>query len=261
MTILDEILEYKAGELAARRRITHLTTLRERAANAPRPRGFAAALEAHIAAGRAAVIAEIKKASPSKGVIRPDFDPIAIAESYATGGASCLSILTDERYFQGRDDYLAAVRNRTELPLLRKDFVIDPYQVYEARALGADCVLLIAAALDDGRLHDCYDTARELELDVLLEVHDLTELERALALSPHLIGINNRDLKTFKTELANTYALLPAIPHGALVVTESGIADRDDVAAMRAHGVHAFLVGEALMRASDPGAALRRLFG
>jgi indole-3-glycerol phosphate synthase len=261
MTILDEILAHKAGELATRRRTTDLSTMHERVANAPRPRGFAAALEAHIAAGRAAVIAEIKKASPSKGVIRADFDPIAIAASYAAGGATCLSILTDERYFQGRDDYIAAVRNATVLPILRKDFVIDPYQVYETRALGADCVLLIVAALDDSRLRDCYDTARELDLDVLLEVHDLAELERALELSPHLIGINNRDLKTFETDLANTYALLPTIPRGALVVTESGIADRDDVAAMRAHGVHAFLVGEALMRAADPGAALRRLFG
>jgi indole-3-glycerol phosphate synthase len=261
VTVLDEILAHKAGELAARRRSTDIGALRARIDTAEPPRGFVAALEQRIADGGAAVIAEVKKASPSKGVIRADFDAVAIAQSYQAGGAACLSILTDEHFFQGCDDYLTAARGATDLPLLRKDFVIDPYQIVEARALGADCVLLIVAALTDALLRDCYEAALSIGLDVLLEVHDAVELDRALALAPRLIGINNRDLKTFRTELATTYALLPHVPPGVLVVTESGIAQRDDVAAMHAHGVHAFLVGEALMRAADPGAALRRLFG
>jgi len=261
VTILDEILAHKASELAARRRSADVAALQRRIADVPPPRGFVAALQQRIADGAAAVIAEIKKASPSKGVIRTDFDPVAIGRSYQAGGAACLSILTDERYFQGSDDYLPAVHDATALPLLRKDFVIDPYQIFEARALAADCVLLIVAALSEALLRECYDTALALGLDVLLEVHDAAELDRALALEPLLIGINNRDLKTFRTDLATTYALLPSVPNGVLVVTESGIAHRDDVAAMRAHGVHAFLVGEALMRAANPGTALRHLFG
>ena len=211
--------------------------------------------------GDAAVIAEIKKASPSKGVIRPDFDPEQIARSYAAGGATCLSVLTDEAFFQGADHYLKAARRACALPVLRKDFIIDAYQVWEARAIGADCVLLIVAALDDAQLSDLSGLALDLGMDVLVEVHDAGELTRALALPLPLIGINNRDLRSFETRLETTIELLASIPEERIVVTESGIHQPADVHYLRRHGVHAFLVGEAFMRAEDPGARLAQLFG
>jgi indole-3-glycerol phosphate synthase len=206
------------------------------------------------------VIAEIKKASPSKGVIRPDFDPVAIARSYERGGATCLSVLTDVDFFQGADAYLVQARAATALPVLRKDFTIDPYQIHEARALGADCVLLIVAALSPAQLADLHGLALELGLDVLVEVHNARELDAALALDNPMVGINNRNLHSFHTSLETTFSLLPRIGDERLVVTESGIQRVDDVLAMRGHGVHAFLVGEAFMRAADPGAQLRTLF-
>jgi indole-3-glycerol phosphate synthase len=259
-TILDEILDFKREEVAQRQARTDVTQLNARIAQLPPPRGFQAALRARIEAGSAAVIAEVKKASPSKGVIREQFDPVAIAISYAQAGAACLSVLTDERFFQGHDEFLIAARNAVSLPVLRKDFIVDPYQIIEARALGADCILLIAAALPDPALAEYYAHARALELDVLIEVHDAHELARALAMQPTLLGINNRDLRSFTTDLATTYALLPQIPADVVVVTESGISEPAQVRAMRDHGVHAFLVGEAFMRAADPGQALRQLF-
>jgi len=258
--ILKRILARKTEEVAQRAQRTPLASLRTMAEAAPAPRGFVTALRARIALGKPAVIAEIKKASPSKGLLRPDFDPAAIARSYARHGATCLSVLTDIDFFQGADEHLRAARAACTLPLLRKDFTIDPYQVYEARALGADCVLLIVAALDDARLKELAALARALQLDLLVEVHDATELDRALALDTPLIGINNRNLRTFETDLAVTLSLLPAIPKDRLVVTESGILAPADVARMRRHGVHAFLVGEAFMRAPDPGAKLNTLF-
>ena len=259
-TVLDRILAHKRDEVAQRRRSKPMITVIDGARAAPPMRGFVAALSARIEAGDPAVIAEVKKASPSKGIIREDFDPTAIARSYASAGAACLSVLTDENYFQGHDRYLVDARAATRLPALRKDFVVDPYQIYEARMLGADCVLLIVAALEPALLRECHACATELGLDVLIEVHDRPELGRALELSPKLVGINNRDLRTFDTKLTTTYDLLPEIPNGTVVVTESGIHDRAQVAAMRARGVNAFLVGEAFMRARDPGAALRTLF-
>ena len=259
-TVLDRILAHKREEVADRRRSKPLSTLVDAARTASSVRGFAAALVARIEAGEPAVIAEVKKASPSKGVIREDFDPIAIAKSYAAAGAACLSVLTDENYFQGHDRYLVDVRTATRLPALRKDFVVDPYQIFEARVLGADCVLLIVAALDRKLLHECHACAVDLGLDVLIEVHDKPELDAALRLSPKLVGINNRDLRTFDTRLSTTYDLLPEIPNDTVVVTESGIHDRAQVAALRARGVNAFLVGEAFMRDPEPGTALRRLF-
>lgn len=260
MTILDEILAHKRTEVAERQRVRSLDSLRAEAEACPPTRGFADALERKVLAGASGVIAEIKKASPSKGVIREAFDPVSIARSYAKGGAACLSVLTDERYFQGHDDYLEAARAAVDLPVLRKDFVVDAYQLYEARALGADCVLLIAAALDAQQLTTLHEAATALGLDVLVEVHDGEELDSALKIGPRLIGINNRNLKTFETRLETTYGLLPAIPDNVTVVTESGIASRDDVDAMRQRGVHCFLVGEAFMRAPDPGAALAEMF-
>jgi len=234
--------------------------LSARIVDAPAPRGFRAAIDARIAAGAAGVIAEVKKASPSQGVIRTDFRPADIARSYAADGAACLSVLTDVDFFQGADDYLVVARASCALPVLRKDFVIDDYQVYEARALGADCILLIVAALDDAQLADFSTLAHELGMDVLAEAHDATELERALKTSAALIGINNRDLRTFKTSLDTTLNLRSRVPADRLLVTESGIHTRVDVARMRDAGVNAFLVGEAFMRADDPGAELARLF-
>jgi len=259
-TVLQRILAHKRTEVAARSAALPIDAIRARATAASAPLGFVTVLRARIDAGDAAVIAEVKKASPSRGVIRADFDPVAIARSYANGGAACLSVLTDEKFFQGHDDYLVGARAAANLPTLRKDFVIDPYQVYEARALGADCVLLIVAALPGPELGALYRHAIDLGLDVLIEVHDAYELERAVALSPRLIGINNRDLRTFETNLTTTFELLPRVPNDAIVVTESGIHDKRQVDAMRARGVNAFLVGEAFMREADPGAALRRLF-
>jgi len=258
--ILQRILARKADEVRGRRTRISLAALHETIAQAPPPRGFVAALRSRIDAGKPAVIAEVKKASPSRGVIRADFRPADIARSYAAGGAACLSVLTDVDFFQGADAYLQQARAACELPVLRKDFVIDEYQIVEARALGADCVLLIVAALDASRLAAYAALAIELGMDALVEVHDAAELDRALATSATLIGINNRDLRTFKTTLDTTLHLRDRVPLDRLLVTESGIHTREDVSRMRAAGVHAFLVGEAFMRAEDPGAELARLF-
>jgi indole-3-glycerol phosphate synthase len=258
--ILQRILARKAEEVAERAGRVPLAEVRARAADAPPTRGFADALKARIAAGGAGVIAEVKKASPSKGVIRADFDPAAIARSYETGGAACLSVLTDVDFFQGHDDYLVQARAACALPVLRKDFVVHPYQVHEARALGADCVLLIVAALQDAPLAHLAELAMSLGMDVLVEVHDLDELERALPVPAPLLGINNRSLRTFEVSLEATLAMKDAVPRDRLLVTESGIHAPADVAMMRAAGVHAFLVGEAFMRAPDPGTELARLF-
>jgi indole-3-glycerol phosphate synthase len=259
-TILDDILEHKRTEIAQRKARRSAKQLQALADEQPATRGFIRALSAKADTGAAAVIAEVKKASPSKGVIRADFDPVAIARSYQNAGACCLSVLTDEKYFQGSDQYLQDVHQAVTLPLLRKDFVVDEYQIFEARALGADCVLLIVAALNIMELTTLYQCARNLGLDVLIEVHDENELQAALSLGTRMIGINNRNLKTFETSLDNTFRLLDAIPAETLVVTESGIHTRDNVTAMLEHGVRAFLVGEAFMRAADPGRALQELF-
>ncbi|WP_347260515.1 indole-3-glycerol phosphate synthase TrpC [Rudaea sp.] len=258
--ILKKILARKAEEIRERSGRVSLRELSARVDAAPPVRGFVAALETKIAAGHAGVIAEVKKASPSKGVIRPDFRPAEIARSYEAGGAACLSVLTDFDFFQGADAYLQEARAACALPVLRKDFTIDAYQVYEARALGADCILLIVAALGDAALLELAALADELGMDVLVEVHDGEELERALATSARLIGINNRNLRTFETTLATTLDLRSRVPAERLPVTESGIVAREDVARMRAADVHAFLVGETFMRAEDPGAELKRLF-
>jgi indole-3-glycerol phosphate synthase len=258
--ILADIVEHKATEVAARKRARPLAAVETECRAAPAPRGFLAALSRRAGAGEPAVIAECKKASPSRGVIRADYDPATIAASYARGGATCLSVLTDERYFQGSDGDLVAARAACALPVLRKDFTIDPYQVFEARALGADCILLIVACLDDVRLGELAALAAELGLDVLTEVHDRTELERALRLRTPLIGINNRDLKRFVTDIGTTIGLLRDIPEDRFVVTESGIHTREDVRLLRDNDVHAFLVGEAFMRAEDPGGKLAELF-
>ncbi|HVI60368.1 MAG TPA: indole-3-glycerol phosphate synthase TrpC [Luteimonas sp.] len=263
--VLQAILRRKHEEIAERSARLPLRELQARAAAAPPPRGFAAAIEATIAAGAAAVVAEVKKASPSKGVIRADFDPAAIARSYEAGGAACLSVLTDVDFFQGADAYLQQARAACALPVLRKDFIVDPYQVAEARALGADCILLIVAALDDGRLAALAAQAQALGMDVLVEIHDAAELERALRCTPvggraPLLGINNRDLRSFEVSLDTTLALKDRVPAGRRVVTESGILGPADVRRMREAGVDAFLVGEAFMREAEPGAALQRLF-
>jgi indole-3-glycerol phosphate synthase len=258
--ILKKICHRKVAEVAARAAHLPLTALQARLAAAPPVRVFAAALETRIAAGQPAVIAEIKRASPSKGVLRADFAPGTIAASYERGGAACLSVLTDIDFFQGSDAYLVEARAACGLPVIRKDFIIDPYQVYEARAIGADCILLIAACLDDARLRDLNTLAQELGMEVLVEVHDAAELSRALAVPGRLIGINNRNLRTFEVTLNTTLELLDAVPADRLLVTESGILSAESVTLMRRHGVHAFLVGEAFMRAPDPGTELRRLF-
>jgi indole-3-glycerol phosphate synthase len=259
-TILRKIIDRKWQEIAERDARRPLSEVKDAVVDAPVVRGFANALKQQISAGGPAVIAEVKKASPSKGVIRRDFQPGAIAQSYQQGGATCLSVLTDVDFFQGADEYLIEARNACQLPVLRKDFTVDPYQVYEARAMGADCILLIVAALEKDRLTEMHDLALGLGLDVLVEVHDQTELDIALQLSTPLIGINNRDLHTFATSLDTTFSLLPSIPQDRIVVTESGIHTIEEVEAMAAHQVNAFLVGEAFMRANDPGAELRRLF-
>jgi len=258
--ILNKILAHKAAEVAAAKREQPLERVRAEARAAAPPRDFIGALRAKIARGQAAVIAEIKKASPSKGLLRADFDPAAIAASYAEHGAACLSVLTDREFFQGEPQYLAAARGACALPALRKDFMLEPYQVYEARALGADCILLIVAALETARMQELEALALELGMAVLVEVHDAAELAAALALATPLIGINNRNLRTFETRLATTLELLPLIPDERMVVTESGILARKDVELMRANGVHAFLAGEAFMRAADPGAQLELMF-
>jgi indole-3-glycerol phosphate synthase len=298
--ILRRILARKVEEIRERSARTSLRELSMRCADLPPPRGFADAIKTTIEGGDAAVIAEIKKASPSKGVIRADFDPAAIARSYESGGATCLSVLTDADFFQGADAHLQQARAACALPVLRKDFVIDPYQVYEARALGADCILLIVAALDDAALQEFALLTAELGMDALIEVHDAAELDRVLGMEARmpqaalhslrsqdaqkrpmkipsgrappdsrmssqrqpsrLLGVNNRDLRTFTVSLDTTLALRERVPADHILVTESGIATRTDVSRMRAAGVHAFLVGETFMRADDPGAALRRLF-
>lgn len=258
--ILARIVASKTKEVAAARAAKPLAALREDARRAPSPRDFVGALRGKNASSKPAVIAEIKKASPSRGILRPIFDPAAIARRFEAGGAACLSVLTDREYFQGAPEHLTAARAASSLPALRKDFVLDEYQIVESRALGADCILLIVAALEDGRLAELESHAQELGMAVLAEVHDAAELERALDLSTPLIGINNRNLRNFEVRLETTLDLLPRIPSGRTVVTESGILAPADVARMRAAGVHAFLVGEAFMRAADPGAALRALF-
>ena len=259
--ILARIMTTKAEEVIAAQVERPLDLLEREARSAPTPRGFAAAIRSRTESGRAAVIAEIKRASPSKGVLRDRFEPAAIAASYERAHATCLSVLTDRPFFQGSPDYLVQARAACTLPVLRKEFIIDEYQVAESRALGADAILLIVAALDDARLAALEACALGYGMDVLVEVHDATELERALRLSTPLIGINNRNLRTFSVSLHTTIALLPRIPAARIVVTESGILAQRDVAQMRRHGVNAFLVGEAFMRAPDPGVALTALFG
>jgi len=258
--ILGRILARKAEEIAERSESLPLNELAVRVGQAPAVRGFVSAIEKRLASGKPAVIAEIKKASPSKGLLRANFDPAAIARSYAQHGATCLSVLTDADFFQGSETYLQQARAACELPVLRKDFIIDPYQVYEARVIGADCILLIVAALDDARLRELNQLAYKLGLDVLVEVHDADELERALQLDNRLIGINNRNLHTFETRLDTTIELLPKIPPTNIVVTESGILKPEDVAYMRSRRVNAFLIGEVFMRATDPGQELESLF-
>jgi indole-3-glycerol phosphate synthase len=262
--ILNKILAVKREEIGAAQKQRSLASLRAEAESqagaAGNVRGFEAALRARIGAGQAGVIAEVKKASPSKGVLRADFRPADIADSYARHGAACLSVLTDVQFFQGAPQYLQAARAACALPVLRKDFMVDPYQVYEARVWGADCILLIVAALDPVLMGELEAQALELGMDVLVEVHDGAELDAALRLRTPLLGINNRNLRTFETSLDATLSLLPGMPADRLVVTESGILAPADVARMRAAGVNAFLVGEAFMRAADPGAELARLF-
>jgi indole-3-glycerol phosphate synthase len=259
--LLQEILATKREEVSRTKQRRGLARLRQDIEAVGPSRDFVGALRARIAAGGPAVIAEVKKASPSRGVIREDFDPAAIAKSYAEGGAACLSVLTDGRYFQGKGADLASARSASGLPALRKDFTIDPYQVLESRALGADCILLIVAALATNEMRELEAAANELRMAVLVEVHDAAELDRALRLETRLIGINNRNLRTFETSLDTTVSLLPLVPPDRIVVTESGIVSGDDMRRIRAHGVEVFLVGEAFMRAPDPGAALRRWIG
>ncbi len=259
--ILNKIVAVKHEEIAAAKKKISLETIRADAESRVLTRDFEGALRAKIAAGQAAVIAEVKKASPSKGVLREDFIPADIAQSYAEHGAACLSVLTDRQFFQGQPDFLKQARASCELPVLRKDFMVDPYQVFEARAMGADCILLIAACLDDAQMADLEAIARSLDMAVLVEVHDGAELDRALRLKTPLVGVNNRNLRSFEVSLATTLDLLPRVPVDRLLVTESGIQGVADVQTLRAAGVHAFLVGEAFMRAPDPGAALTSLFG
>jgi indole-3-glycerol phosphate synthase len=259
--ILDKIVAVKHQEVAAAKKRISLEAMRADAESRVLTRDFVGALRAKIAVGKPAVIAEIKKASPSKGVLREDFIPADIAQSYAESGAACLSVLTDQQFFQGRIDYLKQARASCQLPVLRKDFMVDPYQIYESRAMGADAVLLIAACLDDAQMKDLEAIARSLDMAVLVEVHDGAELARALQLKTPLVGINNRNLKTFEVTLDTTLALKDLVPADRLLVTESGILARDDVLRMGAAGVNAFLVGEAFMRAPEPGEALAALFG
>ncbi len=258
--ILNQIVAVKREEVAAARKRVSLEAVRDDALSRVLTRDFEGALRRKIAAGHSAVIAEIKKASPSKGLLRPDFVPADIAQSYAEAGAACLSVLTDRQFFQGQNDYLKQARASCDLPVLRKDFIVDAYQVYESRVVGADCILLIAACLEDAQMAELEAIARNLDMAVLVEVHDRAEMERALKLKTPLLGINNRDLRSFEVRLDTTLGLLPLVPPDRLLVTESGILAQSDVARMREAGVHAFLVGEAFMRAEDPGAALTALF-
>jgi indole-3-glycerol phosphate synthase len=262
--MLNKILDVKAHEVSAAKKTQSLISLRNEVESNQELRrdlrDFEGALRQKIQAGDPGVIAEIKKASPSQGVIRADFDPLHIAKSYAKHGAACLSVLTDVQFFQGAPEYLQQAKAACNLPVLRKDFMIDPYQIYQSRAMGADAILLIVAALDVGLMRELESIAYELGMAVLVEVHSQTELDAALSLKTPLLGINNRDLRTFKVSLENTIALLPHIPPDKLIITESGIRTADDVKRMRDHNVHGFLVGETLMRAADPGAELERLF-
>ncbi len=258
--ILNKILATKAIEVAASKAKLSLVEVKKLAENQQKPRDFVAAIRAKISAGNAAVIAEIKKASPSKGVIRADFNPAEIAKSYETGGAACLSVLTDVEYFQGRTEYLKQARAACELPVLRKDFMIDVYQVYEARAMGADCILLIAAAIDLAKMRELESIAHELGMAVLVEVHNGEELDLALQLETPLVGINNRNLRTFDVTLQTTLGLLDRLPDDRIIVTESGIFTADDVKLMRDNHVHTFLVGEAFMRKDEPGVELAKVF-
>ncbi len=258
--ILKTILAKKAEEVARRKSGMSIANLEDIASGVERPRGFYKAIEYKVLAKKPAIIAEIKKASPSQGVIRENFQPVLIGQDYAMNGATCLSVLTDKEFFQGSEAYLQMVRERCPLPVLRKDFMIDAYQVYEARALGADCILLIVAALDDSLMQELSDTATKLGMDVLVEVHDAGELERALKLDTKLIGINNRNLRTFETTLQTTLALKEQIPDDRIIITESGIHTRDDVQLMLDNAVYGFLVGEVFMRAESPGKKMRELF-
>ena len=259
-TILTKIIDRKFEEINERKRIRSSTDVIALASEISPARGFARKLLEQSATGKAAIIAEIKKASPSKGIIREHFIPEDIARQYEQAGACCLSVLTDQDFFQGHEDYLIAARMACSLPVLRKDFMVDPYQIYEARMIGADCILLIVSALSDGQLQDFNALAQELGMDVLVEVHSADELERALPLEGALLGINNRNLHTFEVSLDNTFELLPAIPDGRLVITESGIHTTDDVQAMFDHNINTFLVGEAFMRQDNPGDGLKQLF-
>lgn len=258
--ILVKILKRKREEIAERAAIVSIEELKQQCKSADAVRGFIRSVEKKIGSGQPAVIAEIKKASPSKGILREDFDPAGIARSYADHGAACLSILTDKDFFQGGEEYLKQARAACELPVIRKDFIIDPYQVYEARAIGADCILLIVSALDDDALQSLLDLAHELGMDVLMEVHDVQEMQRALKTGACLIGINNRSLRTFDTSLDTTLSMLDMVDDRHILVTESGIHTKADVQLMRDNKVNAFLVGEAFMRAADPGEKLAELF-
>ena len=258
--ILKKILQRKHEEIAERSSKLSIQDLMDKARDADRSRGFIRSIESKIDAGKPAIIAEIKKASPSKGVLREHFIPAEIATSYEQHGAACLSILTDRDYFQGSEDYLQQAREATQLPVIRKDFIIDPYQVYEARAINADCILLIVSALNDEQLHSLLSLTHELDMDVLMEVHDATEMKRALNTDARLIGVNNRNLRTFDVSLQTTLDMMNMLPDDRILVTESGIHSGDDVKLMRDNNVHAFLVGEAFMRATDPGVKLAELF-
>jgi indole-3-glycerol phosphate synthase len=259
--ILVRILNRKKAEIDERSQTVTIDDLKHKCQQADPVRGFIESIERKLKAGEPAVIAEIKKASPSKGILRENFEPAQIAKSYADHGAACLSILTDRDFFQGHEEYLMQARHACDLPVIRKDFIIDPYQVYEARAICADCILLIVSALDDGSLQALYDLARQLGMDVLMEVHDRDEMQRALKTGARLIGINNRNLRTFETSLETTLGMLDMIDDHHLLVTESGIHTKDDVQLMRQHSVNVFLVGEAFMRAEQPGEKLSELFG
>ncbi|ORU91297.1 MAG: indole-3-glycerol-phosphate synthase [Cycloclasticus sp. symbiont of Poecilosclerida sp. N] len=257
--VLKKILARKQVEIAERSAHTSIEDLKERIQNASPVRGFIQSIQNKLDKGESAVIAEVKKASPSKGLLRENFVPADIAKSYEAGGAACLSVLTDKDFFQGCDAYLEEARAACGLPVIRKDFIVEPYQVYEARAMGADCILLIVAALNDSALSGLHELANELDMDVLVEVHDADELERALRLNLALVGINNRNLRTFKTSLQITVDLLERIPQGVIVVSESGLNKKDDIAMLKRHNVNTFLIGEAFMRCDDPGEALKNL--
>ncbi len=259
MNVLTQICTDKLAHIERKKAQTTLSDLKVRQQNLPTTRGFIKALQEKSSKGQTALIAEVKKASPSKGIIRADFDPVAIAKIYEDSGAACLSVLTDEPYFQGHDDYLAAIRQHVSLPLLRKDFMLDPYQVYEARVLGADCILLIMAALEDSQARDLYELATSLTLDVLFEVHDEDELERALALKPAMVGVNNRNLKTLKVDLQTGLGLAANMPGHILKVAESGLENNSDIKRFKAAGFGAFLIGESLIRQPDIGDATKKI--